>query len=128
MRDHLDELADATVAAVTFGSARAAADYHEWLGAPFPVLRDRHREAYRRLGFDRGATRAIYRWATLRRYLTLLLRGRRLRKPTEDTHQLGGDVVIGPDGRITYLRRQVAPDDRPDIDELIRAVADARSG
>jgi peroxiredoxin len=128
VRDHLDELGDGTVVVVTFGSADAAARYQAELGGPFPVLRDRRRHAYRRFGFERAGTRTIYRWATLRRYVDLLRRGRRLRRPVDDTHQLGGDVVIGSDGHLAYLRRQVAPDDRPTVDELVRAVGDARTG
>lgn len=128
MRDHLDELGDCTVAVVTFGSAAAAAAYQVDVGDAIPILRDPHREAYRHLGFERAGTRVVYRWATLRRYAQLLRRGGRLRRPVGDTHQLGGDVVIGPGGRIAYLRRQEAPDDRPDVGELVRAVREAAPG
>ena len=38
-----------------------------------------------------------------------------LRVPTEDTLQLGGDVVIGPNGRIRFLYRSEGPDDRPPV-------------
>ena len=45
-----------------------------------------------------------------------------VRRPTEDTRQLGGDVVVDRDGRLAYLFRSSEPDDRPAVDELVDAI------
>ena len=59
---------------------------------------------------------------TIKRYLQLGLQSMKgLRVPTEDTLQLGGDVVIGPDGRIRFLYRSEGPDDRPLIQDMVVA-------
>jgi hypothetical protein len=55
-------------------------------------------------------------------YATLLPRGRRLRRPTEDIHQLGADAVIGRDGTLRYVALLVHPDARPPIGDLIAAL------
>jgi len=44
-----------------------------------------------------------------------------LRRPTEDTLQLGGDFVVGRDGRLVYVYRSKGPADRPPVDDLIAA-------
>ena len=46
-----------------------------------------------------------------------------LRRPTEDTLQLGGDFVVAEDGTLRYGFWGEGPDDRPTVDELIEAVA-----
>ena len=55
-------------------------------------------------------------------YLRLIRAGRRLRRPTEDIHQLGADAVIGRDGTLRYLSLPSTPDARPPISELIAAL------
>jgi hypothetical protein len=35
---------------------------------------------------------------------------------------LGGDFVVGRDGRVAYAFRSTDPDDRPPVDDLIAAV------
>jgi hypothetical protein len=60
-------------------------------------------------------------------YIRLLLRGRKLRLPTDDVYQMGGDVLIDPEGivRLHYVSR--SPLDRPPIDALL-AVARETAG
>lgn len=58
-------------------------------------------------------------------YAGLLRRGRTLRRPTQDTRQLGGDFVIDSRGRLAVGFRPASPDDRPSVDSLVDAVAEA---
>jgi hypothetical protein len=62
---------------------------------------------------------------TIRAYARLLRDGGRVRRPTEDTLQLGGDFVVGRDGRLVYAYRSEGPADRPSVDELISAAFQA---
>lgn len=122
MRDRLDELGEALVVLVTFTRQRNLRGYRGRLGLPYPVLSDEQRVAYRAYGLGRGAWWRVWGPATLRAYAGLVRRGARLRRPEEDTLQLGGDFVVGPDGRLLYTYRSRGPADRPPVDELVRAV------
>ena len=123
MRDHLDRFGDAVIAVVTFADLSRLARYREHLELPFPVLADPDRAVYRAFGLGKGTWRQVYGWTTLRRYAELLAKGRRVRGPTEDTLQLGGDFVVDRAGRLTYGFWGDAPADRPSIEELAGAVA-----
>ncbi len=128
VRGHLDRMGDAEVAVVTFAAPDELAPYRRHLDLPFPVLADPDRALYRRFGFPRASFRAIYGVGTLRMYARLLRQGRRLRLPQQDTRQLGGDVVVGPDGRIVEVFRPRSPDDRPSVAELLAALDRASGG
>ena len=122
MRDSLDRFGDARVAVVTFAAPERLSAYQELLEIPFPVVADAERRLYRLLGAERGATSQVFSLGTLRMYGRLLRQGRRLRRPTEDMHQLGADAVVGRDGRLRYVSLPATPDARPPIDELIAAL------
>lgn len=126
MRDQLDRFGPAIVAAVTFAEPERSAAHRRHLDLPFPVLADPERDIYRRFEFGRGSLHRIWGLGTLVTYAGLLRKGRRLGRPTEDTRQLGGDVVVGPGGELAAIFRPSSPDDRPTVDELIDAVTMAR--
>jgi hypothetical protein len=122
VRDHLDHFGDATIAVVTFADPARLAAYRTHLRLPFDVLADPFRDLYRLLGVGRGTTRQVWSPGTLRMYGSLLRRGRRLRRPTEDIRQLGADAVVGRDGILRYLALPASPDTRPPISELLAAL------
>jgi len=122
VRDHLGEMGDAVVAVVTFTPHAQLAGYQVRLGVPFALLSDPDRAAYQAYGLSRGSWWRVYGPRTLLRYAQLLRRGRRLERITEDTLQLGGDFVVGRDGRLTFAHRPIDPDDRPDVEDIVRAV------
>jgi len=95
---------------------------------PFDVLVDRSRETYARWGLTRA------RWSTIwldpnvyRTYARLLRSGVPLRSGGTDVLQLGGDFVLGPDGRVVCSRPQ-RRDDRPPVGELLRAARGSVEG
>jgi peroxiredoxin len=122
VRDRLDDLGDAAVALVTFTRQRNLRGYKRRLDLPYPVLADEDRHCYRDYGLGRAPARRAFGPTTLRRYVELMRQGRRPQLPHEDLLQLGGDFVIGRDGRLVYAFRSRTPDDRPAIDELVEAV------
>ena len=92
---------------------------------PFPILVDAERRAYTAWGLGRAAWRHIWLDPNVwRQYATLLRSGQRIRGAGADVLQLGGDFVVGPDGRLVYARPQ-RRDDRPPVGRLLKAVADA---
>jgi peroxiredoxin len=123
--DRLGDLGDAVVALVTFTRQRNLRGYRSRFGLPYPVLTDETRDTYRAYGLGRGPWWRIWGPATLRAYGRLMRKGARLQAPKEDTLQLGGDFVVGRDGRLLYAYRSKGPDDRPAVDELVAAVAGA---
>lgn len=122
VRNHLDQFGDATIVVVTFAAPERLAAHRDHLAIPFTIVTDVDRRLYRLLGAERGSNRQIWSFGTLRMYAGLLLRGRHLRKPTEDIHQLGADAVIGRDGRLRYLSLPSTPDARPPVSDLIAAL------
>lgn len=97
---------------------------------PFPLLADPHRRVYRAYGMGRGGVWDIWGPSTWWAYLRLFLKGRRWRGIQDDPAQLGGDVIIGRDGRIAYHYRSRSPADRPDATELVARLEalDSRDG
>lgn len=122
MGDRLEELGGAAVVLVTFAGPRVLRGYRGRLGLPYPVVTDESRAVYRAYGLGRGPWWRVWGPATWRAYARLVRRGGRVRRPTEDTLQLGGDFVVGPDGRLAYAYRSRGPDDRPPVDVVVEAV------
>ena len=115
------------VVLVTFTHPDNLPGYVDRHDLPFPVLTDPDRRAYAAYGFGRGSVARVWGLRMVRRYLELFREGRwrDLRAPTEDTLQLGGDIVIGPDGTLAWGFWGAGPDDRPSVDEIIAAVRTA---
>lgn len=125
MRDRLDDLGDRTdVALITFTSRANLAEYEDTHDLGFPVLMDPDRSGYAAYGLGRGSLRRMYSWPVLRTYAEILRQDgfSQLKRTTEDTRQLGGDFVVGPDGLLRYGFWGEGPDQRPSVDELIDAL------
>ncbi|MDP9075709.1 MAG: SelL-related redox protein, partial [Actinomycetota bacterium] len=109
MRDRLAEFADAEVVVITFAAADDVAAYQAERLAPLRVLVDEDRVSYRAYQLGRGRLCQIWGPKIWWTYVKLIARGRRLHWPTEDSLQLGGDFVVGSDGRIRYAFRSADP-------------------
>lgn len=126
MRDRLDDFGDATIAVVTFAAPEHLGAYQDHLRLPFPVLADPDRRQYRRFAMGRGAHRQVWNLGTLGIYARRLRPGRRAPGPIQDVRQLGGDIVIAPDGTFAEGFWPSSPDDRPPVDELAAAIERTR--
>ena len=109
------------IVAVSFAEPSRLGPYRVELGLRHPLLCDPSRGAYRAFGLVRGSRLRVYGPRVLARYLWLLVRGRRLVRPQrdDDLYQLGGDALIGADGRLLALFESRDPADRPSVDELL---------
>jgi peroxiredoxin len=124
LRSHQTEFErlDVRVLVITFERPEVAARYVEQTGMSWPLLVDQPRQLYQAYGMpSAGWRRLLGRWATWKKYLELVARGRPVRLPTNDIHQLGGDVLIDPDGRVRLHYVSADPADRPPIDVLLAA-------
>jgi hypothetical protein len=112
------------VIVVGFAPAESLAGYQRRQGLDdVLVLSDPQRLAYRALGFGRGSIARVWLDPRVwRRYAELLRRGRRLEAVEEDSLQLGGDVLVGADGRIRWIYRSRGPEDRPAIGTIRTAL------
>ena len=123
MRDHLDELGDVQPVVVSFANDwHRLATYRDHLDVHFPFVADPDRALYRALGAGRGRVRDVWSLGTLRMYARLLQQGMRLRRPVEDTRQLGADAVIDGDGNLVHVWLPDGPDHRPSIAEIAAVV------
>ena len=108
---------------ITFETRRQAEAYVRETDLPWPLLVDTSRTVYRAYEMRRGSPWEIWSPASWGTYMNLLRKGRRVKPPTGDIYQLGGDVVIDPAGKIALHRVEKGPADRPPIAELLAPVA-----
>ncbi len=112
------------LACVTFTGPESLLPYVRGLGLEdgLACFCDPGRATYQALGFGRGSVARVWLhprvWA---RYVRLLRAGWETAGLEHDSLQLGGDVVIGPDGRIAWIYRSAGPDDRPSAEAVIAA-------
>ena len=90
------------------------------LGLTVPLLSDPTWSTYRAFGFGRAGARTLLLsprswWAGFR----AVLKGRLPRRPTEDYAELGGDVLLAPDGRVAWIHRSRSAADRPRPAEVL---------
>ena len=124
MRQHTAELnaLNARLTVVSFGSTLGARAWLEETGAPFTLLLDADRAAYRAYGLDYSLLRSwgLNVWV---RYAQLLLTGRKWRGIQGDSGQLGGDFIVDSSGVIRFVYRSHDPTDRPSIRQLLTTLS-----
>jgi len=128
-RPLIDELG-LSVLVVTFEEPWLAKLYAEEVQLPWPLLLDPERDLYRRYGMERASLATVMGPSSWWGYSKLLLRGRKLKAPTGDVRQLGGDVLIDPGGMIRLHHVTQTPIDRPDpnaIFDVVRKATTAKS-
>ncbi len=112
------------VAVVTFQAGVLDRAYVEETGLRWPLLVDESRELYKAYGMEHGRWWDLVGPATIGVYVKLMLRGRRLHRATGDVKQLGGDVLIDPEGIVRLHHVGSGPADRPSVESLLDAVRD----
>ncbi len=124
MRERESELAslEVAVAVVTFDSGPMAEGYVRQTRWPWPLLVDSERTLYQAYGMMRGRAWDLYGPPAIWAYLKLLARGRRLRQAGSDVTQLGGDVLVDPEGVVRLHYIGSGPADRPAVERLLDVV------
>jgi hypothetical protein len=112
----------AELAIVGNGSPRQAAAFARALHLTIPVFVDPSRATYRALGMARGGIRKMLRPATVRHLLRALRGGFRQRWIQGDAFQLGGVLVVLPDGRLAYAFSSADPGDHPPTRDILDAL------
>lgn len=104
---------------MTFENLELAKHYVESTNLIWPLLLDTERKLYRAYEMERGGFWSIFGPASWWGYLKLLFRGRKIKKPTDDVRQLGGDVLIDPEGEVRLHFVSKKPVDRPLISTIL---------
>lgn len=128
MRRHEDQVEGLglEIVVVTFEARERAGEYVRETGLRWPLLIDRRRVLYSAYGMDRGRWSAIWGPSTWWAYVQLIGRGHRLKRPTGDIRQLGGDVLVDPMGRVALHHVGKGPADRPGVAALFARVRQGR--
>lgn len=113
---------DLRIVVVTFEARERAEEYVREVGLGWPLLIDWRRVLYGGYGMGYGQWSAIWGPATWWAYARLIARGGRLRRPTDDVHQLGGDVLVDPIGRVALHHVGKGPAARPAVAVLLERI------
>jgi hypothetical protein len=116
------ELLDVSVAIVTFEGGPRVDTYARETGFDWPILVDESLELYSAYGMGHGHWWHIWGPPAWWIYFKLLIRGRRPHMPSANVNQLGGDVLIDPEGTIRLQHVGKGPADRPPVNSLLAVV------
>jgi alkyl hydroperoxide reductase subunit AhpC len=110
------------VSVVTFDDEPTARAYVEENQLGWPLLIDAQRELYTQFGMGRASWWTLIKPSTIWSYLVLWRNGVKPQKVGSDMHQLGGDVLIDPNGMLRLNHVSTEPHDRPSIDSLLNLI------
>jgi hypothetical protein len=126
VESRLDDIraAGGELAAVTLTRPEHVAGWLRLVPKPYPVFSDPSMRSYVAFGLGRVPLTTLLRPGVLAHYLALWWRGQSWRRPYpgDDLLQLGGDFVIGPDGRLAFAFRGEDPGKRPAAEVIVDAV------
>ena len=114
------------VAVVTFQSSPIAENYVRETKLDWPILIDESLALYSAYGMHHGRVWDVWGPATIGVYFKLMFKGRMPRKPAGDVNQLGGDVLIDPQGIVRLHHIGTGPADRPEIESMLEIVRGER--
>jgi hypothetical protein len=115
------------VAIITFQGGVFVNSYVDETHTDWPILIDESRSLYHAFGMERGRLWDTWGPPSWWVYIKLLARGRRLRRVSGDTLQLGGDILIDPQGIVRLHHVGSGPADRPSVGQLLSVVRQSSS-
>ena len=112
----------ADVKVVTFDSEKLAREYRSKFDLDWPLLLNPNRELYRSYTMGKATWWALASPHRIIRYLADIFSGSIPSKKGKDIRQLGGDIVIDPQGNIRLFHSSQNPHDRPSTIEILDLV------
>lgn len=123
------EAAGARLAVIGQGTPAMARDFQRSLRVDLPILIDSEREAYRAAGTKQANVAELFSPAVVLRGVRAgLAGGLRQGRTAGDAAQLGGVLVVAPDGSIPYAHLAEDASDNPPNAEVIAAVEELAGG
>jgi peroxiredoxin len=112
------------VLVLSFERERRVGAYCKRHQLPFACLVDEPRKVYRAYGLARASWLRMLTPRSLAPYIryAFTTRGLPARSAEQDPHQMGGDFLIDPHGRIALAHASHDPVDRPSVDALLGAI------
>ncbi len=107
------------VVMVTFETVAAANSYRAETGIEWPILIDADREVYRAYGMQQAKLRHLLGPTTWLAYAREAMLGKLPRRPTDDTTQQGGDILVDPAGIVRFHHVGAGSGYRRPIDEIL---------
>ncbi len=107
---------------VTFDNDFLAEAYVRSTKLPWPLLIDKSRELYRAYGLEQLGWWGHFNPLSIGKYLLLTLRGFWPGTPGADWQQLGGDVLVNPQGLIALIHRSRNSHDRPAVSKILSLI------
>ena len=95
--------------------------YAQEMDLAWPLLLDENLELYKAYGFERATLTKLLGPITTLKYVWLMLSGHGPGKPGKDIRQMGGNVLIDPEGIVRMHHQSVTPHDRPSVQEILAA-------
>lgn len=115
------ESLDVDVKAVSFDSPSLGKRYANARDLSWPMLHDQERELYRAYGFSRGKLANLIGPLTTLKYIPQILGGH-AGPPGKDLFQMGGNVLIDPNGIVRMHHASTGPHDRPTAEEILAVI------
>jgi peroxiredoxin len=120
------EQAGATLVLIGQATPRQAAHFRRRQGIQLPVLADQDRVSYRAAGAKTGSVVDLFNPMVVAKGALTGLREKAIQTRTiGDANQLGGTLVIAPDGRITWSHMSRDAGDNATPEEILAAVREA---
>jgi peroxiredoxin len=108
------------------GTPRQAAEFRRRQGVQLPVLADHDRVSYKAAGTKVGGVTDLFSPQTVAKGLLATARTRRTQTRTVGhSSQLGGALVVVPDGRVAWSHMAEDASDNAAPEEILAAVRDA---
>lgn len=92
------------------------------------MLLDPERFLYRNYGMTEASWWTLLNPTAIWKYVKLIVRGHFPGRPGSDVQQLGGDVLIDPQGIVRLIHRSLGPHDRPGIDQMFECIRASEIG
>lgn len=89
----------------------------------WPLLLDPEMKLYQAYRFPRGRWWPVYGPISIWKYIRLIAGGTPPGTPGKDWRQLGGNVLIDPEGIVRRHDISQDPHDRPSVDQICQSIA-----
>ena len=113
---------EVNIVVVTFEAGPVAQAYVRQTALNWPLLIDESRALYGAYGMLQGHIWDIFGLPAVWAYAKLLRQGKKLRSSSGDVRQLGGDVLIDPQGIVRLHHIGRGPADRPAVSLLFETI------
>jgi peroxiredoxin len=108
------------ITVISFADDMSLAPYKANFKWDMELVSDPTRKLYKQYGLKRGKILDILHPKTLLKYTGYILQGKKMKKPTEDIYQLGGDFILDAKGKVFFSYPSKHPEDRPSVKLLLK--------